>query len=125
RIVPTSSAEATLKTLRRVVADDGIGITLIDPAVPSPPSPLRPELFEVLNALVPEFWADIPIVPEMSAGATDGLYVRNAGIPTYGVSAVAEDPGDSRAHGKDERIGRRAFLDSVEFWYRMLKMLAG
>lgn len=125
RIVPTSSAEATLKALRRVVADPEISITQIDPAVPSPPSPLRPELFDVLEALVPGFWKDVPIVPQMSAGATDGLYVRNAGIPTYGVSAIAEDPDDARAHGQDERIGKRAYLDSLEFWYRMLKKLAG
>ena len=60
----------------------------------------------------------------MEAGATDGLFVRNAGIPTYGVSALAEDPDDVRAHGKDERVSVEAFYQAAEFWYRMVKLFA-
>jgi len=64
-------------------------------------------------------------VPEMATGATDGLYVRNAGIPVYGVSAVFERIDDVRAHGRDERIGVKAFHDAAQFWYELLKALAG
>src|SRR5438477_538451 len=64
------------------------------------------------------------IVPVMEAGATDGLFLRNAGIPTYGVSAVFEDPNDIRAHGRDERIGVQSFYDALEFWHRMLRAFA-
>jgi acetylornithine deacetylase/succinyl-diaminopimelate desuccinylase-like protein len=60
----------------------------------------------------------------MSTGATDGLYVRNAGIPTYGFAAIFEDPDDSRAHGQDERIGVEAYYDSVALWYDLLKAFA-
>jgi acetylornithine deacetylase/succinyl-diaminopimelate desuccinylase-like protein len=61
----------------------------------------------------------------MSMGATDGLFTRNAGIPTYGVSAIFDDPNDVRAHGRDERVGVKAFHDAAEFWYRLVKTLAG
>jgi acetylornithine deacetylase/succinyl-diaminopimelate desuccinylase-like protein len=57
----------------------------------------------------------------MEAGATDGLFLRNAGIPTYGVSAVFEDRNDVRAHGRDERIGVESFYDALEFWYQMMQ----
>jgi acetylornithine deacetylase/succinyl-diaminopimelate desuccinylase-like protein len=125
RIVPTSSAEETEATLARVAASPELRITPVDPALPSPPSPLHPEVFGAVEALAAEFWPGIPIVPEMSTGATDGLFVRNAGIPCYGVSAVAEDPDEDRAHGKDERMRTKSFEDALEFLHRLLLELSG
>ena len=124
RIVPTSSAARTEETLRRVVADPGIRVTAVAPATPSPPSPLHAELFAAIESLAGGFWPGIPILPEMSTGATDGLYVRNAGIPTYGVSAVAEDPREDRAHGQDERMRAKSFADALEFLHRLLADLS-
>jgi acetylornithine deacetylase/succinyl-diaminopimelate desuccinylase-like protein len=69
-------------------------------------------------------WPQAVVVPEMSTGASDGLYVRNAGIPVYGVSAVFEELGDDRAHGRDERIGVKAYHDAAEYWYQLVKTLA-
>ena len=63
--------------------------------------------------------------PTMETGATDGKYLRIAGIPTYGVSGVFEDVNDVRAHGKDERIGVEDFYQGVDFYDRLLKNLAG
>ena len=60
----------------------------------------------------------------MSAGATDGLYTRSAGIPTYGVSAIFDRIDDVRAHGRDERIGVKAYHDAAQFWYELVKTLA-
>ena len=60
----------------------------------------------------------------MSTGATDGLYLRNAGIPTYGVSGLFNDVDDVRAHGKDERIGIDSFYEGQEFLYRLVKELS-
>ena len=120
RIVPTSSAAETQRMLEQVVGDPEIAITPVDPATPSPPSPLHPELFAAIESLVAEFWPGIPIIPEMSTGASDGLFVRNAGIPTYGVAAVAEDSREDRAHGQDERMRTKSFYDALEFLHRLL-----
>jgi acetylornithine deacetylase/succinyl-diaminopimelate desuccinylase-like protein len=125
RIVPTSSAEQTQTALARVAASPELRITPVDPALPSPPSPLHPEVFGAVETLAPEFWPGIPIVPEMSTGATDGLFVRNAGIPCYGVSGVAEDPDEDRAHGQDERMRKKSFEDALEFLHRLLLELSG
>jgi len=124
RILPTSSAAEVESTLKRVAAAPELSITPVDPALPSPPSPLNPELFGAVEALAAEFWPGIPIVPEMSTGATDGLFVRNAGIPCYGVSAVAEDPDEDRAHGQDERMRLKSFEDALEFLHRLLLELS-
>ena len=78
-----------------------------------------------LDSLVEEQWEGVPIIPSMSTGATDGLFYRNAGMPVYGISGVFGKPGEYRAHGLDEKVGVREFHESVSFWYRMLRDLAG
>jgi acetylornithine deacetylase/succinyl-diaminopimelate desuccinylase-like protein len=61
----------------------------------------------------------------MSAGATDGLFLRNAGIPTYGIEGTFGDMDDVRMHGRDERVGIKQFFEGLEFQYRLIKALAG
>ncbi len=66
----------------------------------------------------------VPIVPIMETGATDGLYLRNAGVPVYGFSGLFIAIDDVRAHGKDERILVTAFDDALDFTYDFLKRIA-
>jgi len=70
---------------------------------------------------VEESWPGVPVIPQMSTGATDGLFVRNAGTPVYGVRGWFMRPEELRAHGLDEKIGIRQFHEGAEFWYQMLK----
>jgi acetylornithine deacetylase/succinyl-diaminopimelate desuccinylase-like protein len=125
RMLPDHPPDSVEAALRRVLADTGILLTRINQPRPSPPSPLRPDVMAPVERLVAEMWPGAAVVPEMSMGATDGLFTRNAGIPTYGVSAIFDDPNDVRAHGRDERVGVKAFHDAAEFWYRLVKTLAG
>ncbi|MEZ4455707.1 MAG: M20/M25/M40 family metallo-hydrolase [Gemmatimonadales bacterium] len=125
RILPDDSQEAVQAALNRIVADPEVEITVAAPAKPSPPSPLRADVMEPIEAIVKDMWPTATVVPEMSTGATDGLFVRNGGIPVYGVGAIFEDPNDIRAHGRDERILVDSFHQASLFWYRMLKALTG
>ena len=59
----------------------------------------------------------------METGATDGLLLRNAGIPVYGVTGIADNPDDVRAHGKDERVSIKSFNDALEFAYQLIRAL--
>jgi acetylornithine deacetylase/succinyl-diaminopimelate desuccinylase-like protein len=77
-----------------------------------------------IEQLAADQFPSVPVVPVMEAGATDGLFLRNAGIPTYGVSAVFEEQNDVRAHGRDERLSVQSFYDALEFWYRMMQAFA-
>jgi acetylornithine deacetylase/succinyl-diaminopimelate desuccinylase-like protein len=63
--------------------------------------------------------------PALTAGATDGRFLRAAGIPTYGHSGVATDIFDIRAHGKDERVGVQAMFEAEEYLYELVKALSG
>jgi acetylornithine deacetylase/succinyl-diaminopimelate desuccinylase-like protein len=123
RLLPGTNPREIEQTLKKVVADDGVVFSTVWEAVPSPASPLRPDLMAAFRKHTDELWPGAVVLPVMSTGATDGVYLRNAGIPTYGVEAVFADPDDVRAHGRDERIGIKAFYDAREFLYRLVKTL--
>jgi acetylornithine deacetylase/succinyl-diaminopimelate desuccinylase-like protein len=78
-----------------------------------------------LERVTDAMWPSAPVIPEMETGASDSVYTIAAGIPSYGVSGVALDQDDVRAHGKDERVPEKSFYDGVEFYYRYLKALTG
>ena len=125
RLLPDHPPDSAEATLRQVLADTAIHVSRVSEPTLSPPSPLRPDVMQPINRLVAKMWPGALVVPEMSTGATDGLYVRNAGIPVYGVSAVFERIDDVRAHGRDERIGVDAYHNAAKFWYELVKALTG
>ncbi|HEV8148995.1 MAG TPA: M20/M25/M40 family metallo-hydrolase, partial [Gemmatimonadales bacterium] len=124
RIEPDESVASVEARLRQVASDSAIHFSRIAEAHPSPASPLRRDIMGPVEAVAAKFWPATPVVPEMSTGASDGLYTRNAGIPTYGVAAVFEDMNDSRAHGRDERVGVKEYHLAAEYWYELVKRLA-
>ena len=124
RVLPGEPVEEVQKTLVRVLADDQISVTLISTPVPSPPSALNPEIMQVVERLTAEFWPGTPVIPTMLAAATDGAFLRNAGIPTYGHSGLGTDVVDVRIHGKDERILVKSALIGTEYLYRLVKGLS-
>jgi acetylornithine deacetylase/succinyl-diaminopimelate desuccinylase-like protein len=69
-------------------------------------------------------WPGVPVVPTMSTGATDGSRLRNAGIPVYGVSGLFVEFGETRYHGRDERLGVESLRQGNEFLYRLVRELA-
>jgi acetylornithine deacetylase/succinyl-diaminopimelate desuccinylase-like protein len=124
RILPNESPDDIRQTLIRVIADSMVAVTPVAPAKPSPPSPLTPAVMTPINRVTAELWPGVPTVPVMETGATDGLYLRNAGIPTYGVSGVFLDIDDVRAHGRDERIAVGAFYDALPYTHALVKALS-
>jgi acetylornithine deacetylase/succinyl-diaminopimelate desuccinylase-like protein len=126
RIFPGVDASNVERTLNTVVADTAVAIARADTAVPSPPSPMPPAVEEVIRSVTASIWGPLPVIPEMETGATDGLFLRNAGFPVFGVSGYFVDPNipaDTRAHGLNERISVKGFYDQLEFTYRLLKAL--
>lgn len=124
RIFPTHDPEDVHATLQELAAPFDVEVEPAGSATPSPPSPLTPEVLEPIERITEQMWPGVKVLPVMSTGATDGLYLRNAGIPVYGVSGIFGDVDDVRAHGQDERILIRHFYEGQEFLYRLVKALS-
>jgi carboxypeptidase PM20D1 len=124
RIFPGVKIEDVKATLQHVVANDKATITLVSPAIASDASPLRADIMAALGKAVNSQAKGLAIVPQMSAGATDSLYFRNAGIPSYGVSGVFMKASDDYAHGLNERVPEAAVAGALSHWKILLTELA-
>ncbi|HWF83420.1 MAG TPA: M20/M25/M40 family metallo-hydrolase [Vicinamibacterales bacterium] len=124
RILPGEAPAAIKQKLIDVVADRAVAVSFVDEAKPSPPSPLQPQIMQPLEAVTKAVFPSAIVVPTMGTGATDGLYLRNAGIPTYGIEGIFYEIDDNRAHGRDERVGVKQYFEGLEFQYRLIKALA-
>jgi acetylornithine deacetylase/succinyl-diaminopimelate desuccinylase-like protein len=125
RILPGVEPEAVKAKLTEVIADSKVSVSFVNKANPSKPAPLRPDVMAAVESLTKEMFPIVIVVPVMSTGATDSLYFRNAGIPTFGIDGTFGDIDDVRAHGRDERVGVKQFFEGLEFQYRLIKLLAG
>jgi acetylornithine deacetylase/succinyl-diaminopimelate desuccinylase-like protein len=124
RVFPGESVEYVQSTLTRVIDDPNARIRLIYPAVPSDPSPLREDVMKALRKAIDLRAPGLPIVPSMSAGATDSLYFRNAGVPSYGVGGAFMHPKDSFAHGLNERVPVATIDGALVQWRSLIRDLS-
>jgi acetylornithine deacetylase/succinyl-diaminopimelate desuccinylase-like protein len=124
RLLPGTDTATVIRALRQAVADTSVEITQAQPGTLSPPSPLKPEILNTVEEIGKRFWPGVAVVPVMSSGATDAMYVRTVGIPVYGISGIFTDPDESRAHGRDERIEIKRFYEAVEFAKLVVERLA-
>jgi acetylornithine deacetylase/succinyl-diaminopimelate desuccinylase-like protein len=124
RILPGVAPEAVKAKLAEVIDDPKVSLAFVNKANPSQPAPLRPDVMNAVESLTKEMFPGVIVVPVMSTGATDSLYFRNAGIPTFGIDGTFGDIDDVRAHGRDERVGVKQFFEGLEFQYRLIRLLA-
>ena len=124
RVLPEDDPEYVTATLKRVFADDQVGLTILGGKDRGSPSPLREDVMTAVSALTNTLWPGVPAVPMMVMGATDGLYLRAAGIPTYGVQGIFYDRDDIRFHGRDERLKVQSFYEGQTFLYELIKRLS-
>ena len=115
RILPGIDPASVQRKLIELIDNPEISLEPVNPARPSPPSPLTEEVMAPIQSLSESMWPGVVVIPTMSTGATDGLFFRNAGIPVYGVSGLFGDIEDVRAHGRDERMLVESFYDGLEF----------
>ena len=123
RVLPDEPVEYVESTLRRVLADPQVKVSIMERVERSPASRLDPELMRTIERITKEMWPGVLTVPMMSTGATDGLYLRAAGIPTYGIQGFFLDVNDVRMHGRDERMPVQSFYEGETFLYRLVKAL--
>ena len=121
RIMPGISQAEVLNDMKQLLSDSQIVISVMDSLVPNTAFPLNPGIIKTIEQVTEKQWPGVPVIPVMDVGASDGIYMCSAGIPTYGVSGVFIDEDDNRAHGKDERITVKNFYDGLEYEYELIK----
>ena len=124
RVFPGESVEETRATLEKVAGDSGIKVTLLEPVQEAKETVPDPKVIAQVTKVVHSMWPGVPVMPEMAAGASDSIFTRAAGMPSYGVGGGWFDITDIRAHGRDERDEQGNFYQTVEFTYRLMKELA-
>ncbi len=124
RIFPDDTVENVLATLKKVVADDQVVVTIKVDEGKAPPSPMRPDIMKAFEQVTDTLWPGVITLPVMATGASDGRYLREAGIPTYGIQGFFMDRDDVRAHGRDERMSVQSFYEGQTFLYELVKKLS-
>ena len=125
RVLPDDSVAHVTAALERVIADSAVTLSVEGTPQRGPASPLRADLMAAVSAATTALWPGVPAVPMMVMGGTDGRYLRQAGIPTYGVQGIFYDRDDIRFHGRDERVKVQSFYEAQTFLYDLVKRLSG
>lgn len=124
RIFPGVSPEAILQKLQDI-AGAGATVSLPIAGHSSDSSPLDAVVMAAVRKAVDEQAPGLTIIPQMSAGATDSLFFRAEGIPSYGVSGLFMKPSDDYAHGLNERVPADSIPGALKHWHTLLTELAG
>ncbi|WP_082635228.1 M20/M25/M40 family metallo-hydrolase [Sphingobium baderi] len=124
RIFPGVGVDAVKAELVKAVNDPGATFTTLGDPVASDASPLRADVVKAVTAAVTARYPGIPVMPSMSAGATDSLHFRALGVPSYGVGSLFMRAEDGFAHGLNERAPVGGIPSALRQWESVLKALA-
>jgi acetylornithine deacetylase/succinyl-diaminopimelate desuccinylase-like protein len=125
RIFPGETVEGTRAALVAVIGDPGVKVTLVPPVRPvAVAPPLDPKIIGPAEALVAKYFPGVPLVPTMSTGATDGIFLEAIGIPVYGVPGGWGDPDGNGVHGLNERRSVRSVYVGRDFLTDLVKAYA-
>jgi acetylornithine deacetylase/succinyl-diaminopimelate desuccinylase-like protein len=125
RVLPGVPMEDVRQQLVKLVADPTIEVTAIGaPGFTAPVPALTQAVLGPATQVAAKLWPGVPLIPAMSTGATDGRFLNQAGIPTYGLSGMFHGPEGSGAHGLDEHIRVQSLYDGRTFLHEVVKLYA-
>jgi len=124
RIFPGTLVETVRETLQHA-AGDNVSLETLDKPSASDASPMRKDVMDSIRRVIHRRYPGLPVVPYMSAGATDGKYFRAAGIPVYGFVFLFGKENEDFSHGLNEKIRAEEFYRGLEDWHALLTDVAG
>lgn len=133
RILPGHTLEQIRQQLASIVTDPKVTVnyesdtgdifTKAPDRKQHPPAPLNPEIMSAMDQIAAKMWPGAPVIPTMATGASDSVYTMAAGMPSYGISGVAIETNDIRAHARDERLPVVSFDRGLDFFYQFIHAL--
>ncbi len=125
RIFPGETVEQTRDRLQ-ALAGDKVKVTLNPPVRPlAVPPPLDPKIIDPAKRLAAKYFPGMPLVPLMSTGATDGIFLQAIGIPVYGAPGLFLDADGNGMHGLNERIRIDSLYTGRDYLTELVKAYAG
>ena len=127
RVFPGHSSAEIKAELERAAATAEVRITDVtgDTATASPASPLRPEFVAAFEKAIAAAWGDdVPVYPTQASGASDSMWYRALGVPSYGASSSFIKESDDFSHGLNERIPLLNVRPGVTYYLSVLTDLA-
>jgi acetylornithine deacetylase/succinyl-diaminopimelate desuccinylase-like protein len=125
RIFPGETVEGTKAALEAAIGDPNVKVTLVPPIRPlGVPPPLDPKIIGPAQKLVAKYYPGVPLIPSMSTGATDGIFLEAIGIPVYGAPGGWGDPDGNGTHGLNERRSVRSVFVGRDFLTDLVKLYA-
>jgi len=125
RIFPGETVEQTAATLAKIIQDPGIKVITNKERGPlAKPPPLDPKVMGPAEKLVARYFPGVPLIPVMSTGATDGIFLGAIGIPVYGAPGGWVDPDGNGTHGLNERRSVRSLYVGRDFLTDLVKAYA-
>ena len=115
RVLQGHTAEEVQAELQRALGDPQINVRIERRRDGSRAPELTRAIMAPVERAAARLWPGVPIVPVMTVGATDGRFLNNAGIPTYGMSGMFSIPGETNAHGLNEKIRVQSLQDGRDF----------
>jgi acetylornithine deacetylase/succinyl-diaminopimelate desuccinylase-like protein len=125
RIFPGETVDGTLAKLKEL-AGPKVTVTANAPIRPTAiPPALDPRIIGPMKTVAAKHFPGIPLLPIMSTGATDGIFLEAIGIPVYGAPGNFIDPDGNGTHGLNERIRIKSLYDNRDYLYDLVKAYAG
>lgn len=105
RVFPGHTREEIQAELERVVDSSLVQFNDVSGnSVATDPSPVRADLTAAITKAIRLYYPNVPVIPTMSAGASDSQFFRHANVSSYGISPLFIKPTDHFSHGLNERI---------------------
>jgi carboxypeptidase PM20D1 len=124
RIAIDSDTATTVRRLKRVIADDGVSVTVLSAARPSGVSRMAGPMWDLVSSTITAEYPGTIVVPYVQTGATDSRQFSHLSDTVYRFSPF-HMTGDERAalHAKDERIHVESYLTGIRFFERLIRAL--
>jgi acetylornithine deacetylase/succinyl-diaminopimelate desuccinylase-like protein len=122
RLLPGNMVDPLLGKLGQLVNDPQIHFE-VEPGEgeSAPSSSLTSDLYETIEHVASQEFPGTPVLPYMSTGATDSMFLRLRSVQAYGLLPFPLTEDDTlRMHADNERIPVDSFRKGVEFLYAIV-----
>lgn len=126
RIFPGHSKAEIIAELSGVADEPALTIAEINPeyVVEADASPYDQAFVDAATRAVRAAFGDVPVIASQASGASDSMWYRALGVPSYGASGTFTKDSDEYSHGLNERVPIGNIARSLSYYRTLLTELA-